>query len=97
MREFEIDIQRTGGAPPDTPVGIAIRSGDIVFTRLLRQGSNIPEDHIDASSSQLAFWLVDNWWRLVSECVPATGQSASWRLGHDLASMGGYAWPRLAI
>lgn len=97
MREFGIDIQRTEGAPADSPVGIAIGSRQIVFTRLLRQGANAPEDHLKAPPAQLAFWLVDNWWRLLSECVPPFGPTAEWRLAHDLASIGGYAWPRLAI
>jgi hypothetical protein len=68
-----------------------------VFTRLLRHGANAPEDHLNAPPAQLAFWLTDNWWRLVSECVPPFGHTAEWRLAHDLASIGGYAWPRLAI
>ena len=97
MRNFEIDIQRTVDAPPDSPVGIAIGSAETVFTRLLRHGANAPEDHLRAPPAQLAFWLVDNWWRLRSECVPAFGPTADWRLAHDLASIGGYAWPRLAI
>lgn len=97
MREFEIDVQQTVGASPDAPTGIAIRSGQHVFTRLFRQGANAPEDHLKAPPAQLAFWLVDNWWRLLSECVPPFGPTADWRLAHDLAGIGGYAWPRLAI
>src|SRR5258708_14998785 len=97
MREFEIDLHRTEGAAADAPVGIAIRSRQTAFTRLLRQGANAPEDHRKAPPAQLAFWLVDNWWRLLSECVPSFGPTAEWRLAHDLASIGGYAWPRLAI
>ena len=57
MREFEIDIQRTAGAPTEASVGIAIGSGETVFTRLLRQGANAPEDHLKAPPAQLAFWL----------------------------------------
>jgi hypothetical protein len=97
MRQFEIDIQRTEGAATDTPVGIAIGSGQTVFTRLLRQGANALEDHLKAPPAQLAFWLVDNWWRLLSECVPPFGATAEWRLVHELTGIGGYAWPRLAI
>jgi hypothetical protein len=97
MRDFEIDIQRIPGAPTDAPARIAIGSGETVFTRLLRHGANAPEDHLKAPPGQLAFWLVDNWWRLVSECVPPFGSTAEWRLAHDLSGIGGYAWPRLAI
>lgn len=97
MRDIEIDIEQIAGAPPDAAAGIAIGSGETVFTRLLRHGANAPEDHLKAPPAQLAFWLVDNWWRLRSECVPAFGPTPDWRLAHDLTSIGGYAWPRLAI
>ncbi len=97
MREFEIDLQRPAGAELDAPVGIAIGSGETVFTRLLRQGANTSEDHLQAPPGQLAFWLVDNWWRLRWECVPPAGPAPEWRLAHELAGIGSYAWPRLAI
>jgi len=96
MRGFEIDV-RHEGSPPDEPVGIAVGSRDIVFTHLIRHGANAPEDHVQAPAGQLAFWFVDNWWRILAECVPSSGQTAEWRLAHDLAAMGGFAWPRLAI
>jgi len=97
MREFEIDIRQIADALPDAPAEIAIGSGETVFTRLLREGANGPEDYVKAPPAQLAFWLIDNWWRLRSECVPTVGPTANWRLAHDLASIGSYAWPRLAI
>lgn len=96
MRAFEIDL-RLGSGKPDDPVGIAIGSNDVVFTQLIRQGGNAPENHVLAPPGQLAFWIVDNWWRLMSECVPSTGQTAEWRLAHDMTSMGSFAWPRLTI
>lgn len=97
MREFEIDVQQIAGALPDAPARIAIGSGTTIFTRLLRYAANAPEDHVKAPPGQLAFWIVDNWWRLVSECVPSFGPTADWRLAHDLSGIGGYAWPRLSI
>lgn len=97
MQEFEIDVQKTAEAPPDAPAALAIGSGHIVLTRLLRQGANAPEDQLKAPPAQLAFWLIDNWWRLRWECVPPFGPTPEWRLAHDLSSMSGYAWPRLAI
>ena len=97
MRAFEIQVQRAGAAEPDASAGITIGSGDIVFTRLLRPGANAPEDQLDAPPGQLAFWLVDNWWRLRWECAPSSGASSDWRLAHDLSAIGGHAWPRLAI
>jgi hypothetical protein len=97
MREFGIDVQRTADASPDAPTGIAIRSGHVVFTRLLRFGANSAEDYLKAQPARLAFWLADNWWRIRAECVPSLGTTPDWRLAHELASIGGYAWPRLAI
>ncbi len=98
MSEFEINLERPAGAEQDAPVGIAVRSGETVFTRLLRQGANELADHLRAPPGQLAFWLVDKWWRLRWECVPSSGPSPDWRLAHDLSGIGGgYAWPRLAI
>jgi hypothetical protein len=97
MHAFEIDIEQAAGAPPDAPAGITIGSNKIVFTRLLRPGANAPEDYLKAPPAQLAFWLVDNWWRIRWECVPPSGPTADWRLAHELSSIGGYAWPRLAI
>jgi hypothetical protein len=97
MREFEINVQRLAGAELDASAGVVIGSGETVFTRLLRQGANTVEDRLEAPPGQLAFWLVDNWWRLRWECVPPSGPTPDWRLAHDLAGIGGYAWPRLAI
>jgi hypothetical protein len=97
MRVFEVDVEQAVGAPPDAPAGIAIGSNEIVFTRLLRPGANAPEDRLQAPPAQLAFWLVDNWWRIRWECVPPSGPTPDWRLAHELGSIGGYAWPRLAI
>ena len=98
MQPFEIDLAPAGGhAERDEPANIVIGSNDVIFTRLIRQGSNEPEDHVCAPPGQLAFWLVDNWWRLISECVPSSGQTSDWRLAHDMSSIGGFAWPRLAI
>ena len=98
MDKFAIDIQRIASSGPDDPHSVALRCGDIVFTRLLRQGQDQLDDYLHAPPGQLAFWLVDNWWRLRHECVPAGIPSAEWRLAHDMASIGGgYVWPRLGI
>lgn len=97
MRPFEIALNKPAGSAPDEPVGIAIGSNDLVFTQLIRQGDNGATDEIQAPPGQLAFWLVDNWWRLVSECVPSSGPCPEWRIAHDLASIGNFAWPRLSI
>jgi hypothetical protein len=95
---FNIDVQRSERTNRQGALEIAIRSGEIVFTRLFRARDNEPDDYIVAPPTQLAFWLTDNWWRLRWECFPAGGMTADWRLAHDLSSIGGgYAWPRLSI
>ena len=98
MPRFNIDVQRNPSAGPDEAHSIAIRAGDCVFTRLLRPGQERTDDYFHAPPSQLAFWLIDNWWRLRYECVPPGVPSSQWRLAHDAASIGGgYIWPRLTI
>jgi len=98
MNEFKIEVRHQQGAGPDDPRPVAVRAGDLVFTRLLRPGSDQPDDYLLAPPAPLAFWLVDNWWRLRWECVPSGERSPEWRLAHELASIGGgYIWPRLAI
>jgi hypothetical protein len=97
MSEFTIDLLIAPGNKPDSPVGIAIASNDSVFTRLLRLGESLPQDHLLAPPGQLAFWLVDNWWRLRYECIPVSAWNSDWLLAHDLSSIGGYAWPRLRL
>jgi len=96
MRALEIDVRREGRGP-DEPMGVLIGSHETVFTRLIRHGANAPEDYLEAPPGQMAFWLVDNWWRLLAECVPSSGPTPDWRLAHDLSSMSGFAWPRMAI
>jgi len=95
---FEISIGSIDEAAPDEPRPVLIRSGALVFTRLMRPGSNEADDHLRAPPAQLAFWLIDNWWRLRWEGIPPAGMSEEWRLAHDLSSIGGgYVWPRLSI
>ena len=97
MDEFEIDVRAKTGCPPDAPAAIAISAGELVLTRLIRQGANVESDALEAPPAQLAFWLTDNWWRVRHECVPTTGPTGRWRMAHELSSMPAYAWPRLAI
>jgi hypothetical protein len=97
MREFEISVQAKPGGPPDAPAAITISAGEVVLTRLIRQGANIETNALEAPPAQLAFWLADNWWRLRHECVPPTGPTGRWRMAHELSSMPAYAWPRLAF
>lgn len=100
MTAFEISVRALPDvAEESTPTAsVSIRANESVFTRLLRPGSDEYDDYLLAPPAQLAFWLVDNWWRVRWESVPPGGMSAEWRLAHELSSIGGgYVWPRLAI
>lgn len=98
MNGFSIETRRIADSTPDDPQPIVIRLGETVFTRLLRPGQEKLDDALQAPPGQLAFWLVDNWWRLRYECIPPNAPSAEWRSAHDLASIGGgFAWPRLRV
>ena len=98
MANFEITVGSDSVASWDDPQPISLRLGDICFTRLLRDDSNALDDHLYAPPVQLAFWLIDNWWRLRWEPVVAEEVSPEWRLAHELSAIGGgYVWPRLRI
>jgi len=98
MVDFAIKAGRTPSTGPDDPHPLSIRAGEVVFTRLLRPGREQADDFLLAPPASLAFWLIDNWWRLRWECLPPKNRVADWRLAHELASIGGgYVWPRLAI
>ena len=95
---FRIDIERNSDVGPDDPHRIAIRADGHTFTCLLRGGNLEPDDFLEAPPAQLAFWFLDNWWRLRWENIPPGGMTSGWRLAHDLSSIGGgFAWPRLTI
>lgn len=95
---FEIDVQDDGQTEPDQPRRVSLRASGIVFTRLLRPNFAEADDFLRAPLAPLAFWLIDNWWRLRWEGIPPSGMTAEWRLAHEFASIGGgYIWPRLSI
>src|SRR5215208_1095668 len=98
MTPFSIDVRPVAEGDSDGTAAVAIRARDEVFTRLLRPDRADPDDFLLAAPAQLAFWLVDNWWRLRWEAVPPDGKTPEWRLAHELSSIGGgYVWPRLSI
>lgn len=98
MPDLEIKLRGDPRTSSDGPLGIALRAGDAALTRLIRPHEAEPDDYLCAPPAQLAFWLVDNWWRIRWECIPPVGMSSEWRLAHELSAIGGgYVWPRLAI
>lgn len=99
--KFQIELK--SGIVGSDVAEIAIRAGDHSVTRLFRPGNVAASDFLQAPPQQLAEWLIENWWRLRWEPIPARvasieGIDPSWRLAHDLRSIGSeYAWPRTII
>ena len=96
MQSFEIGAEKIPDAKGLRRIRIGV--GDVVLTRLVRPDGR-GEDHcLEAPPDQLAFWLVDNWWRIRWEPAPPDQFLSRWRLAHDLSSIGGgYIWPRISI
>ena len=96
---FEILIEPRSGAGDPATRRLAVRLGDVWLTRLIRRGSNCPDRYLEASPLPLAFWFLDNWWRI--HCEPPPPQHdfpAQWRLAHHLPSVGaGYPWPNISL
>jgi hypothetical protein len=98
MTDLGIEVQDATIPEGGDVARIALRTGNVTLTRLIRPQEPEPDDFPHAPPAQLAFWLVDNWWRLRWECIPPRGMIPEWRLAHELSTIGGgYAWPRLAI
>ncbi|HVC63597.1 MAG TPA: hypothetical protein VND19_24930 [Acetobacteraceae bacterium] len=98
MTDLEIKVRSDPTTSSGGPLGVALRVGEVVLTRLIRPHEREADDYLLAPPAQLAFWLVDNWWRIRWECIPPVGMPSEWRLSHELSAIGGgYVWPRLAI
>ena len=98
MTDFEILIEGGETNSGDDPRRISMRIGDSVLTRLVRRDGNEPDDWLEAPPLPLAFWFVDNWWRIRWEPTPHQNFNAEWRLAHHLSSAGtGYHWPNVSI
>ncbi len=78
---------------------LAVRLGDVWLTRLIRRSSDQPDHCLEAPPLPLAFWFLDNWWRI--RCEPPPPQRdfpAHWRIAHHLPSVGaGYPWPNISL
>ena len=98
MTDFEILIESGRTDTGADPRRISMRLGDTCLTRLVRRGSNAPDDWLEAPPVPLAFWFIDNWWRIRWEPAPYADLNAEWRLAHHLSSVGaGYHWPNVSI
>ena len=96
---FQILIEPRPAAGDPATRRLAIRLGDAWLTQLIRRGSDRPDRCLEAPPLPLAFWFLDNWWRI--RCEPPPPQRdfpAQWRLAHHLPSIGaGYPWPNVSL
>ncbi len=83
----------------DDVAEILLRVGDSVISRIADTKIGTNRDYFRASSTCLALWLADNWWRLRWETISDSGlPSVDWRLRHELNSAsGGALWPPVMI
>ena len=95
MAGLEIILRDLEGSSPSCDLRqIGIRAGEKFLTKLLRVSSNREDTFLHAPPSHLAFWILDNWWRIFHEPEPARAATPEWLLAHDMSSIGaGYAWP----
>ena len=97
MNELEIRIKPCNGEGNAEARRLCIDLRESCLTQLMRHGSAAPDDWLVAPPLPLAFWLLDNWWRIRWEPAPAES-SAEWRLAHHLPSVGaGYPWPNVSL
>lgn len=94
MAGLEIILKDLDGSSPAELRQIGIRAGEKFLTKLLRVSANREDTFLHAPPSHLAFWILDNWWRIFHEPEPAHAVTPEWLLAHDMSSIGGgYAWP----
>lgn len=78
---------------------ITLRLGDHILSRIADTEKHTTREYFRASSTAVALWFADNWWRLRWE-TPADPRypSVEWRLRHELNSAsGGTLWPPVMI
>lgn len=77
---------------------LSVRLAGSFVTQLVRRDSKRPDNCLEAPPLPLAFWFVDNWWRIRWEPAPQRDRPPQWRLAHHLPSVGaGYPWPNVSI
>jgi Zn-dependent peptidase ImmA (M78 family) len=83
----------------DDIADISLQVGDSIISRIADTKKGTVRDYFRASSTNIAFWLADNWWRLRWETIKdARFSSVDWRLRHEMSSAsGGTLWPRVMI
>jgi hypothetical protein len=87
------------GAPEfgNTLAQLEIYVGDYNLTRNENGFSQSIQDHVIVSTYPLATWMLQNWWRLLYEPLPARYKpDVSWRMAHEIgAANHGYVWPKI--
>lgn len=83
----------------DDVAEISLHVGDRVISRIADTEKRTVRDYFRASSTSLALWLADNWWRLRWETISDFRfPSVDWRLRHELNSAsGGALWPPVML
>lgn len=83
----------------DDVAEISIRLGERIISRIADTDKQTVRDSFRASSTGLALWIADNWWRLRWETMPDSRfPSIDWRLCHEMNSAsGGALWPPVMI
>jgi hypothetical protein len=83
----------------DDVAEIVLRVGHRVISRIADTEKQTVRDYFRASSTGLALWLADNWWRLRWETIrDFRFPSVDWRLRHEINSAsGGTLWPPVMI
>lgn len=83
----------------DDVADVTLRVGDRMISRIADTEKQSVRDYFRASSTALALWLADNWWRLRWETIrDSRFPSVDWRLRHELNSAtGGALWPPVMI
>jgi hypothetical protein len=89
-RHFELSATFSEGS--DDTAKISLRVGESVISRIADTEKQTVRDYFRASSTGLALWLADNWWRLRWETIKDFRvPSVDWRLRHELNSASGGA------
>ena len=83
----------------DDVADFTLRVGDTIVSRIADTDKQSVRDYFRASSTSLALWLADNWWRLRWETIRDSRlPSVDWRMRHELNSAsGGALWPPAMI
>ena len=93
------DFSATWPKGSDDVAEISLRVGERIISRIADTEKGTVRDRFRASSTGLALWIADNWWRLRWETIPdVKSPSIDWRLRHEMNSAsGGALWPPVMI